>query len=49
MDVLGLSEANLHESVNSLEYKIENYKVFHQNLKIARIVTYVRDDVDCKV
>ena len=49
VDVLGLSEANLHESVNSLEYKIENYKVFHQKLKIARIVTYVRDDVDCKV
>ena len=49
VDVLGLSEANLHKSVDSLEYKINNYKVFHQDLKIARIVTYVREDVDCKV
>ena len=49
LDVLGLSEANLHKSVNSLEYKIDNYKIFHQDLKIARIVTYVRDDLDCKV
>ena len=49
MDVLGISEANLQKSVDSLEYKINNYKVFHQDLKVARIVTYVREDVDCKV
>ena len=49
LDVLGLSEANLHKSVNSLEYKIDKYKVFYQDLKIARIVTYVRDDLECKV
>ena len=33
LDVLGLSEANLHKSVNYLEYKIDKYKVFHQDLK----------------
>ena len=49
LDVLGLSEANLHKAVNNLEYKIDKYKVFHQDLKIARIVTYVRDDLDCKM
>merc|ERR1712240_45302 len=49
LDVLGLSEANLHKSVNNLEYKIDKYKVYHQDLKIARIVTYVREDWDCKI
>ena len=49
LDILGLSEANLHKSVNELEYKIDNYKIFHQDLKIARIVAYVKDDLDCKV
>ena len=49
LDVLGLSEANLHKSVNNLEYKIDKYKVYHQDLNIARIVTYVREDLDCKI
>ena len=37
LDVLGLSEANLHKSVNNLEYNIDKYKVYHQDLNIARI------------
>merc|ERR1711867_415938 len=49
VDVFGLSEANLHKSVNNLEYKIGKYKVYHQDSNIARIVTYVREDLDCKV
>ena len=34
LDILGLSEANLHKSVNKLEYKIDKYKIYHQDLKI---------------
>ena len=49
LDVLGLSEANLHKSVNNLEFKIDKYKVYHQDLKIARIVTYVKEDWDSKI
>ena len=37
LDVLGLSEANLHNSVNELEYKIDNYKIFHQDSKDCNI------------
>ena len=37
LDVLGLSEANLHKSVNELEYKIDNYKIFHQDSKDCNI------------
>ena len=33
VDVFGLSEANLHSSVNEYEYKIDKYKTFHQNLR----------------
>ena len=49
VDVFGLSEVNLHKSVNNLEYKIDKYRAYHQDTNIARIVTYVREDLDCKV
>ena len=49
VDVLGLSEANLHRSVNEYEYKIEKFKAFKQNTNFARVVTYVREDLDCKI
>ena len=49
VDVFGLSEANLHRSVNDLDVKIEKYKAFYQDSNIARVVTYVREDLDCKI
>ena len=48
-DVFGLSEANLHQSVNEYEYKIDKYKSFHQKSNMSRIVVYVREDLDCKI
>ena len=49
IDVFGISEANLHNSVDEFEYKINNYKAFHQDHNISRIITYVKDDLDCKL
>merc|ERR1712115_229626 len=46
---MGLSEANLHKSVNDLEIKIDKYRAYHQDSNIARVVTYVREDLDCKI
>ena len=49
IDILGLSETNLHRSVEKLEIKIENYKIFCQDLNMSRIITYVKDDLECKL
>ena len=49
IDVFGLLEANLHKSVDKLEIKIDKYKVFYQDLNMYRIVTYVKEDLDCKL
>ena len=49
IDVFGLLEANLHKSVDKLEIKIDKYKVFYQDLNMSRIVTYVKEDLDCKL
>ena len=38
IDVFGLSEANLHNSVDNIEIKLEKYNTFHQDLNFSRVV-----------
>ena len=49
IDVQGLSEANLFNSVENAEIKINKYKVLRQNLNVSRLVVYVKEDLDYKL
>ena len=48
IDVLGLSEANLDAELDDYNFKIQGYHCFKSPGTVARLVTYVRDELLCK-
>ena len=49
VDVCGISEDNLHKTVNEHEYKVEKYRSFRMGGDISRVIAYVKEDIDCKI
>ena len=49
IDVLGLSEANLFNSVNEAEIRIDKYKIIRQNSNLSRLIVYIKEDLDYRI
>ena len=45
IDVLGVSEANLNNSVAEYKYKIEGYNTIKALGPVSRIITYIKEDI----
>ena len=49
VDILGISEANLHHDLDLCHYRIDGYDCIKSREKIARAITYVRSTLNYKV